>query len=170
MADTNLLNRICAKDEEKDGPHVSAISATPPNVNIIISGNESVEDASPPSIKDRVTKAWWENEFVFLVIVAISIARAYPPLGADYVFPDITATWVAVMLIFSKSVSFRILTHAVDLCSHSNSVCSPGWYWPQDRRVVEVVATSGVQFYRTILQFFRIEFDRVRRHSCPSGG
>lgn len=46
------------------------------------------------------TKAWkrWRdfyavNEFVILVICAILLARAYPPLGADYLQPDITSTW-----------------------------------------------------------------------------
>ena len=40
------------------------------------------------------------NQFVILLLLAIVLAKAYPPLGAEYVQPDITATWIAVMLIF----------------------------------------------------------------------
>jgi hypothetical protein len=98
LLNTNINSKNGVKDEEKDGP--SDAAATPLNVNI--SANESADDASPLSVKDRVTKAFWENDFLFLVIVSICVARAYPPLGAEYVYPDITATWVAVMLIFSK--------------------------------------------------------------------
>ena len=104
LLNTNLNSKNGVKDEEKDGPCDSASSAAANPLNVNISANESADDASPLSVKDRVTKAFWENEFLFLVIVSICIARAYPPLGADYVYPDITATWVAVMVIFSKSL------------------------------------------------------------------
>jgi sodium/bile acid cotransporter 7 len=43
---------------------------------------------------------YWTNEFLILIVVAILLARAYPPLGADYLQPDITATWLAVCFIF----------------------------------------------------------------------
>lgn len=43
---------------------------------------------------------YWENEFLILIILAIVLARAYPPLGAKYLHPDITATWIAVCFIF----------------------------------------------------------------------
>lgn len=40
------------------------------------------------------------NQFVMLLLLAIATAKAYPPLGAEYLQPDITATWIAVMIIF----------------------------------------------------------------------
>lgn len=43
---------------------------------------------------------YWANEFVILVILAISLARAYPPLGNTYLAPEITSSWIAVMFIF----------------------------------------------------------------------
>lgn len=43
---------------------------------------------------------YWENEFLILVVLAILLARAYPPLGAVYLAPQITATWIAVIFIF----------------------------------------------------------------------
>jgi hypothetical protein len=51
---------------------------------------------------DRVIKAYWDNEFVCLAVIVILLAYAYPPLGATYLAPDITASWIAVILIFSK--------------------------------------------------------------------
>jgi sodium/bile acid cotransporter 7 len=43
------------------------------------------------------------NQFPLHVILAIALARAYPPLGAEYLQPDITATWIAVAIIFFLS-------------------------------------------------------------------
>jgi hypothetical protein len=43
-----------------------------------------------------------EYDFLILLVVVILLAYAYPPLGADYLQPQITATWVAVMYIFCK--------------------------------------------------------------------
>jgi len=40
------------------------------------------------------------NALLFGIIFAILLAYIYPPLGAIYFFPEITATWVAVVFIF----------------------------------------------------------------------
>jgi solute carrier family 10 (sodium/bile acid cotransporter), member 7 len=55
-------------------------------------------------------KAWeWaktftrENDFLILILVSIALAHAYPPLGATYLQPHITATWIAVIIIFVLS-------------------------------------------------------------------
>jgi sodium/bile acid cotransporter 7 len=40
------------------------------------------------------------NSFLVLVALAIGLAWLYPPLGATYLCPQITATWVAVVFIF----------------------------------------------------------------------
>ena len=48
----------------------------------------------------RAVAFYWANEFLILVVCAILLARAYPPLGADYLQPEITATWLAVCFIF----------------------------------------------------------------------
>lgn len=45
-------------------------------------------------------KAYHKNSFLILVSLAILFAYAYPPLGAIYVAPHITATWIAVIFIF----------------------------------------------------------------------
>jgi len=51
----------------------------------------------------RIVSFYWSNEFLILIILAILLARAYPPLGATYLAPDITATWMAVIFIFGTS-------------------------------------------------------------------
>jgi sodium/bile acid cotransporter 7 len=43
------------------------------------------------------------NQFPINIMLAILLARAYPPLGADYLKPEITATWIAVAIIFFLS-------------------------------------------------------------------
>jgi len=45
-------------------------------------------------------KFYVANEFLILIILVILLARAYPPIGAIYLAPKITATWIAVMFIF----------------------------------------------------------------------
>jgi len=45
-------------------------------------------------------KVYHKNSFLILVSLAILFAYAYPPLGAIYVAPHITATWIAVIFIF----------------------------------------------------------------------
>jgi sodium/bile acid cotransporter 7 len=37
---------------------------------------------------------------VVMVVIALLLAKAYPPLGADYLQPQITSTWIAVIFIF----------------------------------------------------------------------
>jgi len=37
---------------------------------------------------------------LILIAMAVSLAKAYPPLGAKYLAPQITSTWIAVMFIF----------------------------------------------------------------------
>jgi hypothetical protein len=43
-----------------------------------------------------------QYEFLILIIISICLARAYPPLGAEYLQPQITSTWIAVVFIFCK--------------------------------------------------------------------
>lgn len=58
------------------------------------------EGASSPSRWDRVARFYEDNEFLIHVVCAILLAKAYPPLGATYLAPEITATWLAVCFIF----------------------------------------------------------------------
>ena len=58
------------------------------------------ESTAGPTCWERLVKFYWDNEFVILVVIVILLARAYPPLGATYLYPEITATWIAVIFIF----------------------------------------------------------------------
>ena len=58
-----------------------------------------------------VNKAWirWsafysKYRIILLLIANICLAKAYPPLGAEYLYPQITAAWIAVCFIFCKFI------------------------------------------------------------------
>jgi hypothetical protein len=71
-------------------------------------GSADSADEPEPSLLQKAWRKWCEfyavNEFVVLVIIVILLARAYPPLGADYLQPQITSTWIAVIFIFGTSL------------------------------------------------------------------
>jgi sodium/bile acid cotransporter 7 len=48
----------------------------------------------------KLAAFYFTYEFLVLVVLVILLARAYPPLGATYLAPQITATWIAVVFIF----------------------------------------------------------------------
>jgi solute carrier family 10 (sodium/bile acid cotransporter), member 7 len=94
-------------DDKKESAHSADAETT------------SVSDAAPPpppnttatttttttktAWQRRLASFYWANEFLILVVISIALAYAYPPLGADHVQPDITATWLAVIFIFLLS-------------------------------------------------------------------
>jgi solute carrier family 10 (sodium/bile acid cotransporter), member 7 len=51
----------------------------------------------------QCTSFYCANEFLLLIVTSILLARAYPPLGAVYLYPDITATWIAVCALFTAA-------------------------------------------------------------------
>lgn len=62
------------------------------------------EDASPWQMnKQRLTNFYFKYDFPILILLAIGLAKLYPPLGALYLAPQITASWVAVMIMFLLS-------------------------------------------------------------------
>ena len=73
---------------EDGGKGENAISAT------------KVGDSWPTRIWKKCKKFYAANSFLILVMCAILLALAYPPLGAKYLAPQITATWIAVVFIF----------------------------------------------------------------------
>jgi sodium/bile acid cotransporter 7 len=60
--------------------------------------------SSPQPLHKRVYRRWvkfyHQNSFLVLVCLAFLLAYAYPPLGAIYLQPQITAKWIAVIFIF----------------------------------------------------------------------
>ncbi|KAL3806243.1 hypothetical protein ACHAXA_008227 [Cyclostephanos tholiformis] len=70
-------------------------------------GPSAVEQQQMPSsvpihklVYRRWLKFYHQNSFLVLVSLAILLAYAYPPLGAVYLQPQITAKWIAVIFIF----------------------------------------------------------------------
>jgi hypothetical protein len=90
---------------------------------------DEIERSFYRRLRDRCFHFYWTNEFICLVVVVILLAYAYPPLGAEYLAPDITATWIAVILIFSKWLYYRYIAFnaSTTTASLSFAMCSPGW-------------------------------------------
>ena len=63
--------------------------------------SEIASPSLPVTCLRRAISFYFANEFIVLVILSILLAKAYPPLGNEYVQPDITASWIAVIIIFS---------------------------------------------------------------------
>jgi len=64
---------------------------------------DSSDQPSPPlynRIWKRCQDIYGTHSFLIKALILILIAFAYPPLGATYLAPQITATWIAVIFIF----------------------------------------------------------------------
>jgi solute carrier family 10 (sodium/bile acid cotransporter), member 7 len=92
---------------ESDGSEAdSEMSLSPVNSD---SDNDTVQDKTeedeqqPTSWGRRFCDFYTKQEFLILVVLAIPLARAYPQLGAYYLHPKYTATWLAVSFIFFLS-------------------------------------------------------------------
>ena len=84
------------KVEDVDKLSFRAIEKSPEEVEI-------VQQSCRATFYRRAIAFCITNEFVILVILSISLAKAYPPLGAEYLQPQITAKWIAIMIIFRTS-------------------------------------------------------------------
>ncbi len=61
------------------------------------------EPESPPSFWTKLCNFYTKNSFLILVVLVILLAYAYPKLGNTYLYPQYTATWIAVIIIFFLS-------------------------------------------------------------------
>lgn len=97
--------RTSSTTATKNAPSLSPLEKeqqTSPTTNEATSPSNGDNDGddSSPSCLQRIAAFYFGNEFLILIIAAILLARAYPPLGAEYLAPEITATWLAVCIIF----------------------------------------------------------------------
>lgn len=76
------------------------------------------EDGSTPTSNEGILSRlagflsafYRDNEFVVQIVSAILLAKAYPPIGAVYLKPELSSEWIAVVLMFGKRIdSFRKL-------------------------------------------------------------
>jgi len=84
------------------------------------------EAVAPQTWREKLSHYYEKEGLLIEVLVAIVLARIYPRLGAEYLFPEVTAHWIAVILIFCKS-SRRIVCAADTKCTACfvfNSICT----------------------------------------------
>lgn len=90
------------EDQSKSNHDVTI--PTSPSMPPLNKDETSHEMTTPPvqhdTILSGVCRFYNQNSFLILVVIAILLAFAYPPLGAIYMYPQITATWIAVIFIF----------------------------------------------------------------------
>jgi len=101
---TELQDGSIANIEHKDGA-----SGTDASANTIDEETAVVIDdkENPSSCHEKVWNLWCQAyekySFLILVVIAVLFAKAYPPLGAIYLAPQITSSWIAVIFIFVLS-------------------------------------------------------------------
>jgi hypothetical protein len=92
---------LSVEDTKGELPSSSA-SAGDDKTEVSLFGDSHVEEKK--GLFGRLVDFYFKNEFLIMILLAIALAKAYPPLGADYLKPKITATWVAVVIIFGTLV------------------------------------------------------------------
>lgn len=98
--------RITTLQQQQQQPSALSLSRSTDNDDsgIVMDHNDADDQQQPqekpPSLLTRMGQIYNVHEFVILVLASILAARAYPPLGAYYVAPKITAGWIYVCFIF----------------------------------------------------------------------
>jgi cellulose synthase/poly-beta-1,6-N-acetylglucosamine synthase-like glycosyltransferase len=54
------------------------------------------------SIYQRMLQAIQANSLLAMISCAITLSYIYPPLGNEYLQPEITASWLAIIVIFCE--------------------------------------------------------------------
>ncbi|CAB9497910.1 bile acid cotransporter 7 [Seminavis robusta] len=95
---------------------VEGLQTPPPLIEVGASPEEkqctslssSEEDAKSSGCFERVKRIWKEYEFIILMMIAVGVAKLYPPLGAEYLHPQVTATWICVMVsMFNAGIGLK---------------------------------------------------------------
>jgi hypothetical protein len=95
------------------------VEAEESKVSAVIEQADDTETPKPPTWLKRAISIYWMHEFLVLMVVVILVAKAYPPLGAEYLQPKITAKWIAVIFIFGAFWNCTRLTFRSDSCALS---------------------------------------------------
>jgi hypothetical protein len=98
--------KIFSKSNEEDNTNKASLKSRE---------NEEPAESQRPSCSSQFWKIYTQYEFLILIVIGICVAKAYPPLGAEYVHPEITANWVAVMFIFCKYCSANLVQKIIAL-------------------------------------------------------
>lgn len=102
----------CPKEEEldTDDPKSDELPPISAELNELMVQHDQNEDnikeedqSIAKKIGNWMCAFYTKNSFLVMLLTAILLAYAYPPLGAIFFAPKITATWIAVILIFLLS-------------------------------------------------------------------
>lgn len=85
--------------EDQDANAEPAVDGKEPESKV----SEACKDGRLICVLRSCIAFYKSNDFPINLMLAIALARAYPPLGAEYLKPDITSTWLAVAIIFVLS-------------------------------------------------------------------
>ena len=99
VADANNNQNENNRDEEKDVPSAQNQEAPMKAANT----ETAPTPESTPSFWTKLCNFYTKNSFLILALLAILLAYAYPKLGNTYLYPQYTATWIAVIIIFFLS-------------------------------------------------------------------
>lgn len=80
-------------------PDGDAMESTTTTTNNVPSPTTTTE-TKQSTFRQSCIDFYWKYEFLILVVLSIALAKAYPPLGEDYLAKEITASWIAVIFIF----------------------------------------------------------------------
>eukprot|EP00537_Pseudo-nitzschia_pungens_P018779 CAMPEP_0172408862 /NCGR_PEP_ID=MMETSP1061-20121228/76070_1 /TAXON_ID=37318 /ORGANISM="Pseudo-nitzschia pungens, Strain cf. pungens" /LENGTH=591 /DNA_ID=CAMNT_0013145005 /DNA_START=560 /DNA_END=2335 /DNA_ORIENTATION=- len=86
--------------EEDAGSKAESKAAGEEDAAAAAAAAEGEEEPKKKTFFEKLSAFYWKNEFLALILLAILVAKAYPPLGAIHLVPKITSTWIAVMFIF----------------------------------------------------------------------
>ena len=123
------------------------------------------DDEEPLTSRQKFRKRAWafynQNEFLILVVIAICLARAYPPLGAVYLKPKITAGWLAVIIIFCKFRLARMFT-SISINERLTHNCCPSTVMAGlALRTEEFVKAFQQIYFNAFVQLFNFGFISV---------
>ena len=119
---TAMIEAADDNDDDDDGGGGGGGSGVSSSVKEEAPSNSSSSPSSPPTAPPhhppsssfllptalrascrKCNDVYTKNSFLILVIIAILLAFAYPPLGAIYLRPDVTSDWISVIIIFVLS-------------------------------------------------------------------
>ena len=100
----NMTNERTPINASVVGVSVHALHSLENNLNPIQENASSENSTTPTPLHKRIwskcKSIYATHSFLIKALILILLAFAYPPLGATYLAPQITATWIAVMFIF----------------------------------------------------------------------
>ena len=99
------------EDIDVDDCKVKDESDVPPQGETEQSLPPPQEKAKAKTFMQKLVAFYRRYDFLILLILVVLLAKAYPPLGAEYLVPKITATWIAVMYIFCKFLRLMFYTY-----------------------------------------------------------